>query len=107
MFVFSFAACGFAADADRAQSEMNESLRAQCGENKRLTAGDYDASLAGSPSLRAENSPDGKTKVWPLYDGEKWEVMVFDEFNVHPEKESERKIIDWERTYFLTKYYCI
>ena len=63
--------------------------------------------LAGSPSLRAENSPDGKTKVWPLYDGEKREVMGFDEFNVHPEKESERKIIDWERTYFLTKYYCI
>ena len=60
--------------------------------------------LAGSPSLRAENSPDGKTKVRPLYDGEKREVMVFDEFNVHPEKESERKIIDWERTYFLTKY---
>jgi len=25
----------------------------------------------------------------------------------HPEKESERKILDWERTYFLTKYYCI
>ena len=62
---------------------------------------------AGSPSLRAENSPDGKTKVRPLYDGEKREVMVFDEFNVHPEKKSERKIIDWERTYFLTKYYCI
>ncbi|MBP3848490.1 MAG: hypothetical protein J6D22_01960 [Pyramidobacter sp.] len=86
---------------------MKESLRAQYGENKRLTAGDYDASLAVSPSLRAENSPDGKTKVRPLYDGEKREVMVFDEFNVHPEKESERKIIDWERTYFLTEYYCI
>ena len=43
LFVFSFAACGFAADADRAQSEMNESLRAQYGENKRLAAGDYDA----------------------------------------------------------------
>ena len=83
---------------------MKESLRAQYGENKRLAAGDYDASLAGSPSLRAENLPDGKTKVRPLYDGEKREVMVFDEFNVHPEKESERKIIDWERTYFLTKY---
>jgi para-nitrobenzyl esterase len=31
--------------------------------------------------------------------------MVLDEFNIHPEKESERKIVDWERTYFLTKYY--
>lgn len=25
----------------------------------------------------------------------------------HPEKESERKILDWDRTYFLTRYYCI
>ena len=32
---------------------------------------------------------------------------VFDEFDIHPEKESERKIVDWDRTYFLTKYYCI
>ena len=30
-----------------------------------------------------------------------------DEFNVHPEKESERKYVDWERTYFLTKYYML
>ena len=34
-------------------------------------------------------------------------VMIFDEFNIHLEKESERKILDWDRTYFLTKYYCI
>jgi para-nitrobenzyl esterase len=33
--------------------------------------------------------------------------MIFDEFDIHPEKESQRKIIDWDRTYFLTKYYCI
>lgn len=25
----------------------------------------------------------------------------------HPEKESDRKILDWERCYFLTKYFCI
>jgi len=31
--------------------------------------------------------------------------MVFDEFNIHPEKESQRKIVDWERTYSLTKCY--
>ena len=31
--------------------------------------------------------------------------MVFDEFNIHPEKESQRNIIDWDRTYFLSKYY--
>ena len=34
-------------------------------------------------------------------------VMVFDEFNIHPEKEAERKIVDWDRTYFLTRCYCI
>ena len=50
-------------------------------------------------------SPDGKAKEWPLYDLENKQVMVLDEFNIHPEKESERKIVDWERTYFLTKYY--
>lgn len=33
--------------------------------------------------------------------------MVFDEFDIHTEKESERKILDWDRTYFLTRYYCI
>jgi para-nitrobenzyl esterase len=34
-------------------------------------------------------------------------VMVFDEFNVRAEKENTMKIVDWDRTYFLTKYYCI
>ena len=33
--------------------------------------------------------------------------MIFDEFNIHPEKEADRKIIDWERTYFLTEYFCM
>ena len=33
-------------------------------------------------------------------------VVGFDEFNIHPEKESELKILDWERTHFPTKYYC-
>ena len=61
----------------------------------------------GNPSLTAEQSPDGKAKEWPVYDPENKYVMVFDEFNIHPEKEAERKILDWERTYFLTKYYCI
>jgi len=31
--------------------------------------------------------------------------MVFDEFNIHPEKESQLKIVDWERSYFLSNYY--
>ena len=61
----------------------------------------------GDPSLSAELSPDGKAKDWPLYDPENRNIMVFDEFDIHPEKESERKILDWDRTYFLTKYYCI
>ena len=61
----------------------------------------------GNPSLSAEISPDGKAYEWPLYDLENKQIMIFDEFDIHPEKESERKIVDWERTYFLTKYYCI
>jgi len=60
----------------------------------------------GNPSLSAAESPDGKAKEWPLYDLGDKKVMVLDEFDIHPEKESERKIVDWERTYFLTKYYC-
>ena len=61
----------------------------------------------GNPSLTADISLDGKAHEWPIYDLKDKYVMVFDEFNIHPEKESERKILDWERTYFLTKYYCI
>jgi para-nitrobenzyl esterase len=33
--------------------------------------------------------------------------MVFDEFDIHSAKESEVKIVDWEKTYFLTKYYML
>lgn len=61
----------------------------------------------GNPSLSASESPDGKAKEWPLYDLENKQLMIFDEFDIHPEKELQRKIIDWDRTYFLTKYYCI
>ena len=61
----------------------------------------------GNPSLGADISPDGKAKEWPLYDLEKKEMMVLDEFDIHPEKESEIKLLDWDRTYFLTRYYCI
>ncbi len=59
----------------------------------------------GNPSLTADISPDGKAYEWPLYDHEDKKVMVLDEFDVHPEKESDRKIVDWERIYPLTKYY--
>ena len=59
----------------------------------------------GDPSLSADISPDGKAKEWPLYDLKDKNVMVFDEFDIHPEKESDLNIVDWDRTYFLTKYY--
>ena len=61
----------------------------------------------GTPSLSAEISPDGKAHERPLYDLENRQVMIFDEFNIHPGKEADRKIIDWERTCFLTKYFCM
>ena len=61
----------------------------------------------GNPSLSADISPDGKAKTWPLYDTQNKQVMVFDEFDIHPEKESARKIVDWDRTYSLTKYYML
>ncbi len=60
----------------------------------------------GNPSISAALSPDGKAKEWPLYDLKEKKVMVFDEFNIHPEKEAQRKIVDWERGYFLTNYYA-
>ena len=59
----------------------------------------------GNPSLTADLSPDGKAKEWPLYDLKDKQVMVLDEQNIHPAKESDLKIVDWERTYFLTNYY--
>ena len=61
----------------------------------------------GNPSLSADISPDGKAKEWPLYDLRDKKVMVFDEFDIHPARESELKILDWDRTYFLTRYYCL
>ncbi len=59
----------------------------------------------GDPSLSADVSPDGKAKPWPLYDLKDKYVMVFDEFDIRPEKESALNIVDWDRTYFMTKYY--
>lgn len=59
----------------------------------------------GNPSLSADISPDGKPHEWPLYNLEDKPVMVFDEFNIHPEKEYGMKLVDRDRTYFLTRYY--
>ena len=61
----------------------------------------------GNPSLTADQSPDGKAKDWPLYDQKDKQVMVLDEFDIHPAKEADVKIVDWERTYPLTKYYML
>ncbi len=95
------------------------------GENKPITDGNYDPSLAvrcinGTfVGRKTENitvfrgipyvgqSPDGKAKEWPLYDLKDKQVMVLDEFDIHPAKEADVKIVDWERTYFLTKYYTL
>jgi len=35
------------------------------------------------------------------------QVMALDELDIHPEKESALKIVDWDRTYFLTNYYWL
>lgn len=61
----------------------------------------------GNPSLTADMSPDGKAHEWPLYDTGDKNVMVLDEFDIHPAKESEVKIVDWNKTYFLTNYYML
>ena len=61
----------------------------------------------GNPSLSADISPDGVAKEWPLYVLEDKKVMVLDEFDIHPAKESEAKIVDWDRTWFLTRYYML
>jgi para-nitrobenzyl esterase len=50
-------------------------------------------------------SPDGKLHEWPLYDLKDKQVMVLGEKDIHPAKESELKIVDWEGTCFLTNYY--
>lgn len=61
----------------------------------------------GNPSLSAELSPDGVAREWPLYDLKERQVMVFDEFDIHPAREAEVRIVDWNRSYFLSKYYML
>ena len=61
----------------------------------------------GNPSLSADISPDGREYEWPLYDLDNKQMMVLDEFDIHPAKASDTNIVDWERTYFLTKYYVL
>lgn len=61
----------------------------------------------GNPSLDASEALNGKDNIWPLYDTENKNIMVFDEFDIPVDKESNLNILDWDNTYFLTKYYCI
>lgn len=61
----------------------------------------------GNPSLDADISPDRKSHEWLAYDPKDRNVMVFDEFDIHTAKESEVNIVDWNRTYPLTKYFYL
>ncbi len=61
----------------------------------------------GNPSLSADISPDGKAREWPLYDTGSKKVMNLNEQDPRPESESMLNIVDWNRTYFLTKYYWL
>ncbi|MBR1879044.1 MAG: carboxylesterase family protein [Paludibacteraceae bacterium] len=61
----------------------------------------------GNPSLTAEQSPDGKAHEWPIYDLEDKRLMVLDDNNIHPAKEADVHIVDWERSTFLTNYYML
>ena len=63
--------------------------------------------ICGDPSLTDGASPDGKEHVWPVYDSEDKQMMVFDEFDIHVAKESDIHTVDWERTYPLTKYFYL
>ena len=59
----------------------------------------------GDPSLSAAESPDGKEHTWSPYTPESRNIMVLDEYDIHPSTEKELHILDWERIYPLTKYY--
>ena len=59
----------------------------------------------GDPSLTMEESPTGKAIPWEPYNSDTRPIMVFDEFNVHQANEGDYGIVDWERTFPLTKYY--
>jgi para-nitrobenzyl esterase len=61
----------------------------------------------GDPTEGAGESPDGETRRWPAYDLKDRYVMVLDEGDIHPEREAELGIVDWERTYFSTRYYWV
>ena len=49
--------------------------------------------------------PDGRDHE-SLYDQENRQLRIFEEFNIHPEKEADRELVDWDSSCFLTRYYC-
>jgi len=93
---------------DEENALVDSYLNSVPGEDWEKTTSLFSQSCFHAPAIRLseyQTKADGKDKEWPLYDLVNKQVMMLDEFNIHPEKESERKIVDWERTYFLTKYY--
>ena len=80
-------------------------LQNRCGSGQGRCAKAF-AGISGD-GLTHRPGPDGKAYEWPLYDPQERQVMVFDEFDIHTAKESEVKIVDWDRTYPLTKYFYL
>ena len=59
----------------------------------------------GEPSLTEKESPTGRAIKWEQYNSDTKPIMIFDEFNIHLGYEGDYGIVDWERTYPLTKYF--
>ena len=72
---------------------VREQIRARYGENRQIRNDNYDKSLAV------------KAIQWGLYNSDAKPVMVFGEFNIRQDTEGDYGIVDWERTYPLTKYF--
>ena len=74
------------------------------------------AGLGGDPgrvTIFGQSAGAGSVTLLPLIKGshEYFQRVIAQSgspvFTRSEEEESERKILDWDRTYFLTKYYCI
>ncbi len=103
-------------DSHSALNEARERVRAQYGENKKITDGNYDKSLAvkcvNGTFIGKKNDGVIAYKGIPFVGKQpvgnlRWKAPV----DVVPDdgvyKESDRKILDWEMYYFLIKYFCI
>ena len=47
----------------------------------------------------------GKEHEWPLYGLPDRNAIALAGFDARPEKEADLKTVDWDRAFFLTKYY--